>query len=89
MSTPASVVLGSTAGGAAVATGGVAAAANGVAAAAGAPAAIHLPSAGSGGHAAPSTSISFMLVAGMLSALAGAFLFVMGRRRELENDGLR
>lgn len=64
----------------------------GVAAAAGVPAAtgagVSLPNTGSGGHGAPSTSISFMLVAGAISALAGVFMFLMGRRRELEDDGL-
>jgi Zn-dependent protease with chaperone function len=59
-----------------------------VASAAGAPAAIQLPNTGTGGHGAPSTSITFMLVAGAISALAGAAMFLMGRRRELEDDGL-
>jgi len=67
---------------------------SGVAAAAGAPAVnalagVSLPNTGTGGHGAPSASISFLLVAGAISALAGAFMFVLGRRRELEDDGLR
>lgn len=80
---------------AATAVAGVSAVA-GVAAAAGVPVAIDpgiasavaLPNTGSGGHGAPSTSITFMVVAGAISALAGAFMFLMGRRRELEDDGL-
>jgi len=62
-------------------------AAGAVASAAGAPAAVQLPNTGTG-HGAPNTSITFMLVAGAISALAGAAMFLMGRRRELEDDGL-
>jgi hypothetical protein len=76
--------------GATTAVAGVSAA-GAVASAAGAPAGVAgmgLPNTGTGGHGAPNTSITFMLVAGAISALAGAAMFLMGRRRELEDDGL-
>jgi hypothetical protein len=75
--------------GATTAVAGVSAA-GAVASAAGAPAGVagmNLPNTGTG-HGAPNTSITFMLVAGAISALAGAAMFLMGRRRELEDDGL-
>ncbi|HLZ72107.1 MAG TPA: hypothetical protein VKV26_19550 [Dehalococcoidia bacterium] len=72
--------------GAATAVAGASAATT-VAAAAGAPAAVQLPNTGTG-HGAPNTSITFMLVAGAISALAGAAMFLLGHRRELEDDGL-
>lgn len=79
MSTPASVVIGATAGGPQVASAVPVLTATGV----------QLPATGTGGGPAVSSSMLFLMVMAVFSALSSAALYLMGHRQEFEDDGIR
>ncbi len=54
----------------------------------GLPAGVQLPNAGTGGAASPSTSISFLIILSVLSAVVGVVAAMFGHQREHENDGI-